>query len=315
MRNCSKILSQGIIVLASNLYAFGDESMSNKLYFMDNMENEKINAKLLYVTKSKYGDDWHSSIHSHHFTEFFFIAKGSGTFIVEEKSFPIKECDMIIVNPNVSHTKKSLSEMPLEYIAFGVQGISFSFSETKNGGPDVECADTYSIIHFQDKRDAINFYLNTLVNEAQSEAQYSKVLCQNILEIILIGILRKASYHVSVDSTSDVNQACVTAKRYIDSHYKESISLDDLAQVTHINKYYLAHVFTTDYKMSPISYLITRRLEESKNLLRSTNYSIAEVSHFSGFSSPSYFSQAFKKNTGMRPAEYRQKHRNGNILE
>ena len=82
LRNCSKILSQGIIVLASNLYAFGDESMSNKLYFMDNMENEKINAKLLYVTKSKYGDDWHSSIHSHHFTEFFFIAKGSGTFIV-----------------------------------------------------------------------------------------------------------------------------------------------------------------------------------------------------------------------------------------
>lgn len=280
--------------------------MGNELFFMENKENEKIDAKLLYVTASKYDNDWHSDLHLHHFTELFYITKGNGLFIAEGKSFPIKENDMVIVNPNVNHTKKSLSSTPLEYIALGIQGVAFSFNDAE---------DTHTLVNFSPYSDRVLFYLNTLVREAQGTMPYSKNICQNILEIIIIGVLRTADFKMSVDCPTDVNQACVAAKRYIDAHYKENVTLDDLANLTHINKYYLAHVFNNDYKMSPISYLITRRLEESKNLLRITNYAIAEVAAYSGFSSPSYFSQSFKKNTGMRPAEYRQKHKNGKAAE
>ena len=90
-------------------------------------------------------------------------------------------------------------------------------------------------------------------------------------------------------------------KRYLDNNYREDISLDTLAEVAHINKYYLAHTFQKAYGISPITYLNRRRIEESKYMLGNTGYSLAQISELMGFSSPSYFSQCFRKAEGLTP--------------
>ena len=94
-------------------------------------------------------------------------------------------------------------------------------------------------------------------------------------------------------------------RRYIDAHFKENLSLDQLAALAHVNKYYLVHTFTREYGTSPINYLISRRIQESRRLLESTNHSLSQISHMLGFSSPSYFSQVFRKQMGVSPQEYR----------
>ena len=86
-------------------------------------------------------------------------------------------------------------------------------------------------------------------------------------------------------------------------------SLEELAELVHVNKYHLVHTFSTDYGLSPIQYLISRRIEEGKNLLRTTDYSIAQIASFSGFSSQSYFAQTFQKSMGMSPTQYRRQAR------
>ncbi len=58
-----------------------------------------------------------------------------------------------------------------------------------------------------------------------------------------------------------------------------------------MNKYYLVHSFSKEYGVSPINYLIGRRIEESRYLLADTNHSLSQISHMLGFSSPSYFSR------------------------
>ncbi len=91
-------------------------------------------------------------------------------------------------------------------------------------------------------------------------------------------------------------------KRYLDSNFREDISLDiRLAEIAHINKYYLAHTFQKEYGISPITYLNRRRIEESKYMLGNTGYSLAQISELMGFSSPSYFSQCFRKAEGLTP--------------
>ena len=72
-----------------------------------------------------------------------------------------------------------------------------------------------------------------------------------------------------------------------------------------MNKYYMAHEFKKYMGISPINYLIERRIKECKSLLRTTSLSIAEISETVGFSSQSYFSQMFKKNTNMTPKQFR----------
>ena len=90
--------------------------------------------------------------------------------------------------------------------------------------------------------------------------------------------------------------------------FSKNITLDVLAEITHINKFYLAHSFTECLGQSPISYLTDKRLSASKELLVSSNLSIAQVASSTGFSSQSYFSQIFRKEIGMTPQQYRKSH-------
>ena len=98
---------------------------------------------------------------------------------------------------------------------------------------------------------------------------------------------------------------CQNIKEYLDEHFSENITLDTLSEKSGMNKYYLVHSFTKQYLRSPISYLNEKRIDESKKLLENTDYSIAKIAQLIGFSSQSYFSQAFKKKTLMTPNEYR----------
>ncbi len=274
--------------------------MSNKRFELDGSEEKRPETKLLYVTSAKYERDWHSIPHTHYFSEFFYVLRGGGRFLVEGKTFPVRENDLIIVNPNVSHTEMSDNARPLEYVVLGVEGIAFSFQEE-------EGADTHQVLSFREKRHEIQFYLDTLLREAETRSPYHETVCQNLLEVMIIHMIRETGFSMSVMPSRKANLACGVAKRYIDSHFREPLTLQDLADVTHVSKYYLAHAFTEDYGLSPINYLIARRIEESKNLLKSTDHSISQIASFTGFSSQSYFSQSFRKITGQKPGEYRQK--------
>ena len=130
-------------------------------------------------------------------------------------------------------------------------------------------------------------------------------VCQSILQVLLVFISREVNLSIISDSTFRISKECALAKRYIDTNYAQNITLDTLAELTHINKYYLAHSFASCIGQSPISYLSSKRLQASMELLVNTNHSIAQVASSTGFSSQSYFSQMFKKSVGMTPQQYR----------
>lgn len=90
-------------------------------------------------------------------------------------------------------------------------------------------------------------------------------------------------------------------EQYINAHYAETITLDTLSALTFHSKYYIAHAFTKYKGISPINYLITRRIEEAKSLLEHTDFPVAKIAQAVGFSSQSYFSQAFRRETTLSP--------------
>ena len=77
-----------------------------------------------------------------------------------------------------------------------------------------------------------------------------------------------------------------------------------------MSKYYLSHAFKREYGISPIHYVITKRIEESKYLLAETDLSMSQIAQLLGFSSLSYFSQVFRRTQGVTPMEYRQRTKN-----
>ena len=148
--------------------------------------------------------------------------------------------------------------------------------------------------------------------EADRSLDGCETVCQDLLEVLLIWLVRCTTISLQLEEAAPTeNRECAEIKRYLDTNYREDISLDLLAELAHLNKYYLAHTFQREYGISPITYLNRRRIEESKHMLGNTSYSLAQISELMGFSSPSYFSQCFRKAEGMTPNEYGRQTRQG----
>lgn len=258
-------------------------------------------ARLLNVASHRYGDDWHSVPHTHKHTELFFIVSGKGQFWIHEKVFPVNANNLVIINPNTLHTELSLNSQPLEYIVLGIGGIELQTGENSDGH--------FCILdHFESSE--ISSCIRNIVRETELKPTGYEDICQAYLEILIIRLMRITALTAQADPPVIAgHRQCAALKRYIDLHFKEPLTLEQLSAEAHMNKYHLSHTFKREYGVSPINYLISRRLDESKYLLAETDLSVSQIGQLLGFSSLSYFSQVFRKANGISPMEYRQNSR------
>lgn len=253
--------------------------------------------KLRNVASTRYSGDWLSIPHSHSYAELFYIVGGEGQFQINDKLFPVHQHQLVIVNANVIHTEVSLESHPLEYIVVGIEGLEFTASEIAEG--------SYCVYTFRENNEVLSC-MQKILAEMQNRESKFQILCQAYMDIIVVQLARNASVSVApIHSKLPANRQCATVKRYIDHHYKENITLDQLAEKVSINKYYMAHAFKREYGISPVNYMIDCRIREGKRLLAETDLAPSQIASILGFSSSSYFSQTFRNVEGTTPTEYR----------
>lgn len=267
-------------------------------YTITDKSSDTSKSNLLYITYTKYENDWPSFLHTHPFTELFLVTGGVGDFYVENNIYPLKKGDFILVNPNTTHTEKSDEKKPLEYIAVAVDNFSLTLNDSN-----------HFIFNCINKYADIIRYMDSMLAEQQGDKLYSNRICQNILEIILIEILRITKLNVDTEPTINASKECFKLKKYLDSNYASKITIDDLAHLSNLNKYYLIHSFNKYFGSSPINYLCGIRIRAAKELLANSDYSIAQIAQSAGFSSQSYFTQCFMKDCSISPSAYRHKMR------
>ena len=88
--------------------------MSTERFDIRHAPAPRESFRLLYISKSRFGGDWNSTVHTHSCTELFYCLSGEGQFLLSGQLFPVKPDDMVIVNPQVEHTELSLNASPLE---------------------------------------------------------------------------------------------------------------------------------------------------------------------------------------------------------
>jgi len=251
--------------------------MSTQFFSFSDDTPFSTEAVLVNASSSHYEEDWPSIPHTHAFTELFYVSEGSGEFLIENQHFSIKKDDLIIVNPHIQHTEISLSASPLSYYTVGV------------------------------------FYFHSLFQELDEKNDGYEEICKHTLAILISQLRRFAVSDFQLFPSFHPSKECALVKRYLDSHYSDDINLEQLASLSHLNKYYLSHEFTRYYGISPISYLTHRRIEVCKNLLENTDHEISDIAHLAGFSSQSYLAQSFRKYCGMTAGEYRRSKKNQTI--
>lgn len=275
--------------------------MSNKLYKVKDTEYVKNKIKLLYATHAKYEHDWHSTIHFHPFTELFYVKNGKGIFQVGNESFEVEKNDLVIVNPNVNHTESSKDSNPLEYIVLGVEGIALNITRDTE-----DFKSLFSVINISNKNN-LAIYFDAILQELKQENKYHTIISQNLLEVLIFNIARLKSNNIILANDNSLNKECDYIKKYIDINYSQDISLDSLANIAHMDKYYLTRIFKKNVGTSPIDYLLEKRISVAKILLETTQNNMSTITEITGFNSQSYFNQIFKKRVGLTPTQYRKK--------
>jgi AraC family transcriptional regulator of arabinose operon len=101
------------------------------------------------------------------------------------------------------------------------------------------------------------------------------------------------------------DERIVRATQILDRNFATKVTLDDLADRIGLSSSRLAHLFRDVTGQTVQRYLEARRMQHAVELLNRTGFSVQHIAHASGFESPFYFSQRFKRWTGMSPAVFR----------
>lgn len=96
----------------------------------------------------------------------------------------------------------------------------------------------------------------------------------------------------------------ISTKKYMDTNFDKKISIKLLASLQFTSKYHLIRVFKKYYGVTPRQYLINKRIEKAKKILK-TGKSVSETCYLIGFDSINSFSNLFKAKTGMSPSIYK----------
>jgi len=95
------------------------------------------------------------------------------------------------------------------------------------------------------------------------------------------------------------------AIEYIEDHLDSEIALEDLAATVHLSAYHFARLFKASTGLPPHQYVIARRIERAKQLLRDDDLSLAQVAARVGFWDQGHFTRHFKRLVGVTPKHFR----------
>ena len=164
----------------------------------------------------------------------------------------------------------------------------------------------------QDFTQMVYAYLNSadiqahrLLSDQEADALYQRAYAsvEDMCSYCEFVVRRVISYKKFTEETSSVME---TILKYVDSHYCEEITRDDLVKLVYISPDYCSRLFKKETGKTLSQYLVEKRMEKAKALLDS-EISVKNVALQVGYSNFSYFSKLFKEETGMTPMEYREK--------
>ncbi|WP_152655785.1 AraC family transcriptional regulator [Oceanobacillus sp. CFH 90083] len=149
----------------------------------------------------------------------------------------------------------------------------------------------------------INYILNTLkrVETVGINHGYEASSCAYAFLMEFLGYLEYSQHQSKV-----IPPSILKAINFINNHYHEDITLDEIVSVSGLSKYYFTRQFTKSVNETPIRYLTKIRIKKALHLLIFEQKSIDDIAKEVGYTSSNYFSKVFKQTVGETPSNYRQ---------
>ena len=227
----------------------------------------------------------------------FIVLDGTGELTYDDESYKLVTGDCVFIDCRKAYSHSTSDNLwSLQWCHFYAPSLPAIYDKYKErGGRPV----------FHPKNIASFTNIFTELYNLASSADYIRDMRINERLGRLLTLLMEQSWHPENAVVGRKRLELSVIKVYLDEHYAEKITLDDLAERFFINKFYLTKVFKETYGVTINNYIMERRITRAKQMLRFTDMTVDEISIALGMDSANYFSRMFRKVEGITPREYR----------
>lgn len=246
------------------------------------------------------------------------LLKGSGTFKVNNDTVQLGEEGFLVVNRGSRmgfNLDGALNEIAILYFNTGLSKVIEKSYLLKKGISDLDNSYDYTLVeHVHFMNATLKQHFSLLLDLGNSCASFHALKADMVVRSILDELIsennqaiRFSEYLQVVKKTTRINlyKRIAMAKDWIEQHYGDQITVQQLADFTMLNAEHFTRHFKRVYDTTPHQFLIAVRIAEAERLLKSTNLSVSEICNRVGFDSLSSFSGLFAKKTGKSPRAYR----------
>lgn len=275
--------------LSLNQYFYSVSSQNETAYF--------LNIPKIYVAFYQEKEKGFYFKGEHHpCWELTYVDSGEMYSIVDNQKYLLRQGDCTFYGPNQHHIQYAAQNVSVNFFS-----IAFDMELKKS---DMLLNQVFQIQH----TDAA--LLNKIISESTVSQSYSGELMICYLKEFLILLFRALDKQSPVKAPDShlkqnlekniVGEVC----NYIEENIFSPITVADIAHHINLSVPYLSTLFHRQKEIRLIEYIRNRKLEKSKELIRSGQYTITQISEMLGYSSIHYFSRIFKATYNISPSEY-----------
>ncbi len=234
--------------------------------------------------------------HFHDYYVIGYVKKSNRNLICNKRKYLLKGREILLLNPNDYHECSSNKEEIFEYTAVHITKEEIDKLSYEMFGIKKDVVFTKNVIYDFAMIEEFEEMVTMLFNESNSLKK------EELFYLIIRDLLENYADFKEIDrsiSKLKVNEIC----DFIQTNYREDLTLEELSKIAGISKYHFIRLFTKEVGTTPYKYLELTRINEAKKMLQN-GISIIEVAISNGFSDQSHFTNLFKKTIGITPKQY-----------
>lgn len=289
--------------------------MEDKIYLHENANHGKpgfgmVAYKNDFSTYINHSIPWHW----HEEIEFVVVTQGTVMFSAAGDNFALKEGEGIFLNANSLHRMDPANGKNAYMFSVLIHGGMLSAKQgyllhAEYVEPYLQDSTLpYKILRLHNEKDLQILYdlkrFQDIFFEEQPGYEYSLFSLGSQLWNACIHHFWKEKPAIQHKTDAD-QQRIYQAMEFIQNHYAEALSLNDICRAASISRSECCRCFQRNLKMSPFAYLASFRITRAAELLQTTDDSLTEIAISTGFNDDSYFCKIFKNYIGCTPLAYR----------
>ena len=250
------------------------------------------------------------ALHGHDFLELMYVLSGKAIHTIEGETTTVETGDYYVIDYRTAHSYRQVSEEPFVVLncLFTPSFIDPALATTQSFNGVLqhylirmlrnEKSEARPIYRFHDEEGAVKELLLRMAKEIEEKAVgYLEILRAHLITLIILS-LRSSAFK---EKETPVTIAC----KYISDHYREKITLSEIAARANYSTPHFCKRFKEETGMPFLKYVEHVRATEACRLLANTKEKITYVAEMVGYRDMTAFHEMFRRTVGMTPREYR----------